>query len=382
MAVDRQGDSLLVWAACNMSDSGCYFQVQARIKPRGAPMGPVKTLSPLGPVASWPQVASDDDGDSAVVWEQDSQVMGRRISATGSLGTLQTLSSSGTIGMNPSVVVTPTGRALAVWTEIRNGGYYTVARYFYNDGSLGPIMTLGTGSADGPAAGIDRLGMAVVSWTESYQRVVAERLKPGYTSPLRVIMPAEAGIGYGRVSVGDDRDGDAVISFLRSDNSGGGELPHVWARRWTRTDGLGSVLHVSPSSDNATFYSALATDLNGTSVVLWSRWTSPYQSDVYGRQMSPTGALGPVSHLGVGDRPALTLDDDGKGLAVWQSPGPSGVASKVYARKIWNSGGFGTKVEVSSDGGVVRTASSPWGRFTVIWQQRSYPYQIQARLGP
>jgi hypothetical protein len=71
VAVDRQGDSLLVWAACKTGTSGCLFQVQAGLKPRRGPMGQVKTLSPLGPVASWPQVASDDNGDSAVVWEQD-----------------------------------------------------------------------------------------------------------------------------------------------------------------------------------------------------------------------------------------------------------------------------------------------------------------------
>jgi hypothetical protein len=64
-------------------------------------MGPIKTLSPLGPVSAWPQVASDDDGDSAVVWEQDGRVVGRRMSATGSVGTLRTLST--TSALNPLI---------------------------------------------------------------------------------------------------------------------------------------------------------------------------------------------------------------------------------------------------------------------------------------
>ena len=36
---------------------------------------------------------------------------------------------------------------------------------------------------------------------------------------------------------------------------------------------------------------------------------------------------------------------------------------------------------LASDGRVVRADSSPAGRFTVIWQQQSYPYAIRTRTG-
>src|SRR5437870_11984400 len=58
VAVDRQGDSLLVWAACISGQSGCYFQVQARIRGASGSMGAIKPLSPFGTGAFWPQVAS------------------------------------------------------------------------------------------------------------------------------------------------------------------------------------------------------------------------------------------------------------------------------------------------------------------------------------
>ncbi len=74
VAVDRLGRRLLVWAACNNSlSSGCYFQIQARFMPQGGAMGPILTLSPLGKATAWPEADVDDDGDAAVVWEQDSQ---------------------------------------------------------------------------------------------------------------------------------------------------------------------------------------------------------------------------------------------------------------------------------------------------------------------
>lgn len=86
---------------------------------------------------------------------------------------------------------------------------------------------------------------------------------------------------------------------------------------------------------------------------MWSQTTSTGQTVVYGHRVSATGSLGTITRLGIGDRPAVAVDDDGNGLAVWQSPGATSVQSQVDARKISRSGAFGTKTEVSSDGRVV-----------------------------
>lgn len=376
VAVDRQGDALLVWTACdNSNTSGCYYQVQARIKPASGSMGSIKTLSPLGAVSAWPQAASDDDGDSAVVWEQDGKIVGRRISATGAVSSLRTLST--TRAMNPSVAVEPSGRAFVVWTAIETGSQ-TVGRYFAKDGTLGPEVILGGGSSDQPGVAIDRNGTAIAVWTELNDRVVAKRVRPGYVSAPIVVVSPVYGVRYARVSVAVDRDGDAIITYRQVHN---GELPHVRARLLSRTGTLGSVRYVSPSTDNVTFYSALAMDLDGDSMVIWSRQTSTTQSEVFGRRIYRTGTLGSITRLGVGDRPAVTLDDDGDGLAVWHSPGPPYEANQVYARTISRTGVFGAADKLSSDGRVPRTDASPGGRFSVIWQQKSYPYQIRARIG-
>jgi hypothetical protein len=195
-------------------------------------------------------------------------------------------------------------------------------------------------------------------------------------------MPAVSGVGYGMVSVGDDRDGDAVICFRRTINRGTFVPARVWARQWHHTGTLGTVLALSPSTANVTYYHALATDLAGDSMAVWSQWTSTGQTVVYGRRVSATGTLGSITRLGTGDRPAVAVDDDGNGLAVWQSPTATSDQTKADARTISRSGAFGTTTEVSSDGRVPRTAVSPLGRFTVIWQQSTAPYRIRARLGP
>jgi hypothetical protein len=53
----------------------------------------------------------------------------------------------------------------------------------------------------------------------------------------------------------------------------------------------------------------------------------------------------------------------------------------VYARKVSTTGVFGATVTLSSYGRVPRAGSSPGGRFSVVWQQATYPYQIHARFG-
>jgi hypothetical protein len=378
VAVDRQGDRLLVWAACDGALPYCYHQVQARTMPLGRAMGPIRNLSPLGSSSAWPEVDADDDGDAAVVWEQDSRVVARRVTASGALGELRTLSPE--IGINPVVAVSPGGLALVVWADYRiDAGWHTMAQHFSKDGSLGPLLDLGPGTADKPGLGIDRFGQAVVAWA-AQDGVVARRVKPGSISPLKIFTaPIASQGGFGMVRVGVDRDGDAVVSF----RSGGGDRPRVWARRWTRSGTIGIVHGVSSSQDSVGFHHAVATDLEGDSMLVWTRWNAAaYQTELLGRRLSRTGAFGTTTRLGFGDRPDLTLDDDGDGLVAWHAPGAPQDATQVRARTISRAGSWGTAKTLSSDGSVTQADSSPTGRVAVVWQQRSYPYQIHAIFGP
>ena len=331
VAVDRLGRRLLVWAACNSALSGCYHQVQARFMPQGGAMGSILTLSPLGASAAWPEVDVDDDGDAAVVWQQDSQVVGRRVSRTGALGALRTLSPE--IGINPEVAVSPGGRALVAWSDRRDGLWRTMAQFLYPDGSVGPLHNFGGGSAEKPAVGVDRNGMHIVAWAEGYDRVVARRIKPGYISPLTDLTSSTVAVGgFGMLRVGVDRDGDTLVSFL----AGGTNGPRVWVR----------------------------------------------QTELLGRRLSAAGTLGGPVGLGLGDRPEVALDDNGDGLVVWHAPGSPQEATQVKARTISQTGVFGAVRTLSSDGRVTRADTSPTGRIAVVWQRKSYPYTIKAAFGP
>ncbi|MEU8028666.1 hypothetical protein AB0C13_08480 [Streptomyces sp. NPDC049099] len=381
VSIDRQGDALLAWTAGDQSTTYSYQRVQTRVKFANGTTGAIRTLSPDGTAASWPEADSDDTGDSAVVWQQDSQVVGRRVSASGSLvGPLQKLSTSAP-ATTPVVAVTPGGTALAVWTESRNGSWYAVARRLYLDGTLGAALTLGSGSAEKPAIGVDRNGQFVVAWARGSD-VAAKRITSTTVSSTKVLTSSIASYGgFGMVRVGVDRDGDAVVSY----RSGGGDRPQVWASRWSRTGTLGAPLRISAATDNVGSHHALATDLDGDSVIVWTRYDNG-KLELLGRRLSAGGTRGSVTALGAGDRPDLALDDDGDGMLVFHTVLPKSTPPYSYtrtsARLISRSGVFGTARTLTSDGRVPQVDARPSSRFTVIWQQETYPYTIKSVAGP
>lgn len=376
VSVDRQGDAIFVWVACKTTSSGCYYRVQARLKHYGQPMGPIRDLSPLGADPAWPQVASDDNGDAAVVWQQGGRVVGRRISASGVAGPLKTLST--TSAMNPAVVVAPRGRALAVWNAYANGAYRMQARYFNQNGSLGRVLDLGPGAADLPGLGIDRHGTAVLAWTQGNQDVVAQRVRPGHLSRRRVFTrPIADKGGFGPPSVAVDRDGDATLLF----RSAGGAHPRVWARRWRRGGTLGKLVAVSPRTQDTAFHYSLASDFHGDSILAWTSNTNNSGTRVFAKRLSVSGQLGRLTRLGPGDRPSLALDDNGDGLVVWHCLGAPYDATTVKGTRLYQNGSFSPVRTFSHDGRVPQVDTSPAGRFTIVWQQASTPYRIRTLSG-
>lgn len=385
LALDRRGDGLLVWTGCDLSTPRCYFLVQARTRSRRGRLGPILNLSELGQAPAWPRVVSDDDGDALVAWQQHDghtnwRIAARRVGRSGALGPILTLSPDGAIGNNPEVAIAPGGRGLVVWTEYRPtasaGSWYTVARRVSRNGAVGPPLELGPGSPEWPAIAMDRRGLAVVAWTD-HARVVARRIGAHAVSAPRVIASGASPIGgFAMVHAAADRDGDFVISF----RSGVRARPRVWVRRWSRSGSLGRSVAVSPPGHYAGFHSSLATDLEGDSVIVWTRDLHPNRIIVYARRLPRRGALGRIVRLGAGDRPDVALDDDGDGVAVWQPPGEEPDA--VRGRRIVRGGGFGPVRKIGRDGRVPQVAVTPGGRMIAVWQQHAAPYRIQTASGP
>lgn len=388
VSVDRQGDALLIWTGRNSTTS--RSEVQARRKPAGGSPEPILTLDQSG--GGFPDVDSDDDGDAAVAWVTSGggAVKGQRIAADGGLvGPVQQLSTSAPAG-RPAVAVAPGGTAMVAWAEIRVGVWYTAARQLNADGSIGPVITLGPSEGSNyPDIAVDRNGQFVVTWARGPE-VMAARIGPDSVPSTQVLTAPIASQGpFGYPQVGVDSDGDAVVSYL---GGGGGQVGgpvQVWASGWSRAGTVADPINVSSPTDNSGLLHAIATDLEGDSMLVWTHMNSTNRVEMFGRQLSRTGTLGAITSLGEVDYPDIVLDDDGDGLLVFHSPSRRTIlppleleAHEVGVRTISPSGSFGAPTTLTSDGRTPHVAASPSSRFTVVWQTAAYPQSIQATEGP
>lgn len=202
------------------------------------------------------------------------------------------------------------------------------------------------------------------------------------TQALAAPIRSERPFGYPQVGV--DSDGDAVITYL---SSGGGRV-QLWASRWSRAGALDDPVNVSSPTDNSGLLHTIAIDLEGDSMLAWTRMNSNNRVEMFARQLSRTGALGAVTSLGEVDYAEIVLDDDGDGLLVFHAPSRRTLipmepdAHDVGAGTISPSGAFGSPTTVTSDGRSPRVAASPSARFTVVWQTAAHPQSIQATEGP
>ncbi|GIJ68006.1 hypothetical protein [Virgisporangium ochraceum] len=378
VAVDRQGDALLVWAGCDGSAGYCTDRVQVQRRTRAGALGPVRLVTPAGMSATWPKVAVDDDGDGALVWVHDSVISAARVSAAGVPGPVQPVTTWSST--SPSIAVDRSGSALITWTESVRSVDVAKARRFGVDGTLGPELTLGPGGAGGPVAAFADDGTALVVWTEGYERILSVRIAPDGTvsAPTEVAAPATE-VRYGQPDLAVEGDGDAVLSYSVAPYEG---YARRVVQRYHRNGTLEPAVVATPETHWLSYYSSIVVDRNGTATLVWGRWNweTDNSREVYLRRFPATGTPGPVTVLGRGDWPSVTLDDSGAGFVAWQYPGPMVQESQVHGVSLAANGTPGAVQTVAPDGRSVTAAASPTGAVTVIWQKGTHPSAIQARF--
>ncbi len=132
-------------------------------------------LSGAGRDANSPHVAMDRDGDAVAVWNRVDETFFNRIearprTAAGAWGAVQTpLSPGGQHAVEPRVALDGDGDGLIVWVRSDGSNTRIQARTRSRTGALGPVQTLSQADRDAeePRVAVDDDGDAVVSWIRS-----------------------------------------------------------------------------------------------------------------------------------------------------------------------------------------------------------------------
>jgi len=387
VAYDRQGDALLIWVRTEQ-DYPHYRRVQIRSRSRTGTWGPTVTVSPASQSPHAPKVALDDDGDGVLVWDgldgTDYHVYARRISRTGSLGSVRTLTPAGLIIQGTDVAVDPDGDAVVTWAEWHDdGSVQPRMRRFTRTGSLSAAVTLASvpARAEAPAVGIDRQGDAVLAWANDNVVQARTLSAAGKLGPLETVSPDLSPIDrHFTAKVAIDRDGDALVTWRHW--TAADQSDQIWAR-WISQDGIvGDVRQLTPSSHPDVSNYSLAGDLDGDVLLTWDRFPSEY---MYVRRITRSGTVGAAVRVTTyGRLHTIRVDDNGDGVIVWQGKGLNGASDSVLARRISQYGRLGATSEVIAGNGRYPTiAVSPTGRAIVAWERRfQVDLRIQASVGP
>ena len=320
VAIDADGDSVFTW---HRSDDS----IQTRARTAAGQLSAVQQVSPAGQDAEFPELAVDNAGDAVYAWQVTSGGTGwiqtRTRTAAGSFGATQDLFSPLAQGFfQHQVAVDADGDAVFAWLAFDGTNFSIQARALSKAGLLANIQTISPAGEDGsaPQLAIDAAGDAVLTWVVQDQlvdRVQARaRTAAGLLSPVQTLSDAGRDADLPQVAV--DRDGDAVIAWLRSD--GTNERTQALTRSSTGT--LGPDLTLSLQGQRAA-QPQVDVGPAGGGVVAWQQTFGSY-TVIQARRLTTSGALSATQILS---------EDDGESSATFAQAGFAGGNAAVVWRR-------------------------------------------------
>jgi hypothetical protein len=321
VASDADGDSTVVW----VGEDGGNQRIEARLISAAGTLGSIRKVSAAGEDSSDPQVATDDSGDSIVVWVGgEGRIHARTIDADGTLGSTLNVSPSGSSAFSPGVATDADGDAIAIWAAFVGAHTRLQERQISSSGALGTVHSLSPANADtfeGDVA-TDPAGDSIAIWEPNGENglfaVQAKRISAGgAVGALQTVSTLSPSEYPAQVAI--DASGDAVATWTKTNAS---FVRRAEARTISAADDLGPIKSLSKNSESAAT-PTVATDADGDSVVAWVD-SGGSRGNLHARDISAESVLGPEQTLGatrtdLSDPPALATADVGDSIAAWET---------------------------------------------------------------
>jgi hypothetical protein len=384
LVLRRASPALAAIAACFATPT-----LNAQAPPELVPEFRVNTYTTAS--QSYPQVAQASTGDFLVVWAKSAtnDISSQRYTSAGvPVGGEERVNTSlGGVHAAPSVAFSPTGEALAAWSDgggHDGNGFGILARRFDAGGTaIGSdfvVNTHTTGAQLTPFVAFGGDGHAIVVWTSGAEDgdsngVFGQRYD-GSGAAIGGEFRANSTTAGSQVAAGvaANAAGEFVVVWTGPDGASSG----IFAQRFASSGAaLGAETLVNGITAGAQASPSVTMDTAGAFVVAWQ--SGGVDGNGYGiaaRRFASSGAaIGSqftVNTYVAGDqkRPQITGDSTGNFLVVWQSP-HDGSGNGVYGRTYGSAGNavgseFLVNASTSNDQGY---ASAALGRNLIVtWQ--------------
>ena len=305
--IDNQGNFVLAWSDPDGNENGVFVR---RFSRAGVALGAELQVNTY--TTSYQELASlavDGDGDFLVVWASTAQqdgsgsgVFGRRVDSSGVPQGVEILINAATVGSQgfPQVGVDDTGAFIVVWMSPDASGNGVFARRLSSSGvPVGlqiQVNLYATASQLQPAVAVHGNGNFVVTWASSGQDdgatygVFARRFNSSGT-PLAAEFQVNSytpGPQY-EPEVAADSAGDFVVAWVSSGQDG--SQSGIFARRFDSAGTpLGSEFRVNRFTEGVQNDPKVARDGDGDFVVVWtSIGQDGNASGVFARRFGQSG---------------------------------------------------------------------------------------------
>jgi hypothetical protein len=344
VASDADGDFIVIWHSGNDQDGDGFGGFGQRYQSSGARLGRefrINTYTSSG--QGEPNVASDADGDFVVVWQSGSfadnspfsGLFGRRYRSTGSpLGGQFRVSSYNTsVQFVPKVATDADGDFAVVWWGVGMADNAAVfgRRFRSNGTALGEDFLVNSDITLGgayPEVAIDTDGDFVVVWEKGYKIFGRRFQRNGAPLGAQFRVTSDLPAFNMNPALAMDAEGDFVVTW--SKYSLAFRAYDVFAKSYRRSGApLGEEFLVNRYSTDDQGYAAVASESDGSFVVVWrDRLRGSSYFSISGQRYAPPGQPPEVADSGPGSVWPLARDGSARGprpgLAESRSALPAG----------------------------------------------------------
>jgi Carbohydrate binding domain len=326
VAMDAQGNTVVVWIETTGSGVGKASVVRARFKPAGEDWRAARDVHRLGlgdEVPSKLRLAMSANGVAVAVWTREDGTLQAVVKPAGgtAFGPVSNLSPVGSI--RPDLAVDPNGNAVVVWQE--SGGAQAAARPA--GGSFAPLGTVSGPGENGyyPRVAMDAQGRAIAMWRSASDgplKAATRGTSGDFGAPELVAEEVDS-----ETEIVMDRDGTAVAVWRRPDWHEPGVVRSA-VRPWGGSFSAPRDL----ATTSAPYFgspAALAMAADGTAMVSFNRVDGVLQSSV----LQANGGFAPPQdverspHLAA--EPMLAMNGDGHAVTIWTAGSGAATAFRM-----------------------------------------------------
>lgn len=274
ITIDSTGSALIVWRQSDGLQTNVwtnrYDNRIDRVTRQPIGWGSAQLIEASDGNVFAPTIASDDNGNSIAIWNQNNNIWVNHYVAGSGWGVAGFISNNSGNTLFPQIAINNTGNAFAVWSQDDGTTDNIWANQYTTENGWGAaeLIEMEAGSAKYPHVSINAEGNAVATW-QVYDQGRFNIWANNYTTNSgwgvaeSVDIPSDGDSLDPQIV--NDAFGNALLVWAQSD----GSRYSIWANRYTSSNGWGIAEVIETEDSGDALIPKIVIDAFGDGLVVW-----------------------------------------------------------------------------------------------------------------